>query len=100
MAKFVANPVVVDAFVIKSVYLHPLDEDGRYAGAALTLDIGLPLSSAVLKVEATPEMLSRISPQIGDYWVRQEDGYEYLNPKAVFEKKYSPLNTRQEKSNG
>lgn len=42
---------------------------------------------------ATPEMLSRISPAVGDYWVvaAQADGdYEYLNPKAVFEAKYEP----------
>lgn len=43
---------------------------------------------------ATPEMLSRIKPAIGDYWViaPQADGdYEYLNPKAVFESKYSEI---------
>lgn len=42
---------------------------------------------------ATPEMLSRIKPELGDYWViaSQGDGvYEYLNPKALFEAKYHP----------
>ena len=40
---------------------------------------------------ATAEMLSRMTPEIGDYWVMvpQDNGmYEYLNPKAVFENKY------------
>lgn len=34
-------------------------------------------------------MLSRYTPQVGDYLVTQEDGYEYFNPKEVFERKYS-----------
>jgi hypothetical protein len=38
----------------------------------------------------TPEMTARYTPESGDYLVRQEDGYEYLNPKDVFERKYSP----------
>lgn len=38
---------------------------------------------------ATPGMLARYIPEEGDYWVIQEDGYEHLNPKAVFERKYS-----------
>lgn len=43
---------------------------------------------------ASPEMLSRIAPVAGDYWViANQDGgvYEYLNPKAVFEAKYQPV---------
>lgn len=40
---------------------------------------------------ASKEMISRYIPQEGDYWVTQEDGYEYLNPKHVFERKYSPV---------
>ena len=40
---------------------------------------------------ATPEMLARYTPVEGDYWVIQGDGYEYVNPKAVFERKYSPV---------
>lgn len=35
-------------------------------------------------------MLARMTPQIGDYWVIQDDGYIYLNPKDVFERKYHP----------
>lgn len=36
-------------------------------------------------------MISRFIPQAADYWVIQEDGYVYLNPKDVFERKYSKL---------
>jgi len=36
-------------------------------------------------------MIARFEPQLGDYWVIQEDGYVYLNPKEVFERKYSPV---------
>jgi hypothetical protein len=35
-------------------------------------------------------MMARFKPQPGEYWVRQADGYIYLNPKEVFERKYSP----------
>lgn len=37
------------------------------------------------------EMMARYVPCSGDYLVTQEDGYEYLNPKDVFERKYSPI---------
>jgi hypothetical protein len=79
--KYIANPVVVDAFQIiglddcvgmRETPVDVLLEDGR-------------------TVEADPEMLARMTPQIGDYWVVQSDGYTYLNPKEVFERKYSPL---------
>jgi hypothetical protein len=36
-------------------------------------------------------MTARYMPVVGDYWVIQSDGYIYLNPKDVFERKYSPL---------
>lgn len=36
-------------------------------------------------------MLSRYAPKVGDYLVTQEDGYEYFNPKDVFERKYRSL---------
>lgn len=36
-------------------------------------------------------MLSRYVPVVGDYLVTQEDGYEYFNPKDVFERKYRRL---------
>ena len=36
-------------------------------------------------------MISRYTPVIDDYIVIQEDGYKYVNPKDVFERKYSPI---------
>jgi hypothetical protein len=78
--KYVANPVIVDAYKIISI--HPMNKDDKHKN--LTLD-----NDTV--VMATPEMLARIDLEIGDYWIIQSDGYIYLNPKEVFEKKYSPL---------
>jgi len=40
-------------------------------------------------VAATFEMIVRHTPTEGDYWVIQEDGYVYVNPKDVFERKYA-----------
>lgn len=42
-------------------------------------------------VTASSEMRARMEPVPGDYWVIQADGYIYLNPKDVFERKYSPV---------
>src|ERR1700691_2146243 len=33
-------------------------------------------------------MTARYAPKVGDYWVVQSDGYAYLNPAEVFERKY------------
>lgn len=80
--KYQANPVIVDAFTITGIR------------QLSTVDPG----SLVLFLEgdntvhATPEMTARFTPSIGDYFVIQSDGYGYLNPKAVFERKYSPCN--------
>jgi hypothetical protein len=43
------------------------------------------------EVIATPQMTARMEPKVGDYWVIQSDGYVYLNPKEVFERKYEPV---------
>ena len=40
---------------------------------------------------APAEMISRYRPRSGDYLVKQEDGYVYVNPKDVFERKYAPI---------
>lgn len=40
---------------------------------------------------ATAEMMARMTPTAGDFLVRQADGYEYMNPRAVFMQKYRPL---------
>ena len=73
-----ANPVMVEAHVITRVSSMP---DGC---AVLTLDNGFNALASVA-------MMARFTPAVGDYHVRQQDGYEYLNPKAVFERKYAPL---------
>lgn len=78
--RYQANPVIVDAHRIVST------------DVAVDADPPLPLALALENgenVTATPEMQSRMIPKPGDYWVIQADGYVYLNPKSVFEKKYS-----------
>jgi hypothetical protein len=88
MAKYVAKPVVVDAFKIKYVRQYA---DPQGLGAMFDLTIGDDGPDTVNRmVTATPAMTSRMVPQVGDYWVIQPDGYIYLNPKDVFENKYDP----------
>lgn len=78
--RFVANPVIVDAHKIAKV-----ENSAHQYGLSLTLDNGE-------LVFAGPDMTARYTPVEGDYWVIQEDGYVYLNPKAIFERKYSREN--------
>lgn len=78
--KYVANPVVVDAFKIVSTDV-VVDAD-----PPLPLAMGLDNGKNVI---ATPEMQARMIPQPGDYWVVQSDGYVYLNPAEIFERKYT-----------
>jgi hypothetical protein len=80
--KYRANPVEVEAFVIQQTEYYP----GKNPDFVLTLDNGEI-------VRATPDMTARMHPHPGDYWVIQSDGYVYLNPKDVFERKYSPIET-------
>lgn len=75
--KYIARPVEVEAFKITKI------------DAAGTNDFRLELDGHE-PVIATSAMTSRMTPNIGDYFVVQEDGYEYLNPKDVFERKYRP----------
>lgn len=81
--KYVAKPVEVEAFTIVSV--------GK-ADASMSVDVAT--DDGVNRI-ADPGMLARYQPRPGDYWVIQADGYEYLNPKDVFERKYSPLASAQ-----
>jgi len=75
--KYQANPVIVDAFKIVSV------------GAPDPLGMrSIRLDGRESIYVATPEMCARMEPSVGDYWVIQSDGYIYLNPKEVFERKY------------
>lgn len=76
--KYIANPVVVDAFRIVGV--GQPDDEG---------DVRLELEDGSV-VTADAGKTARFTPSVGDYWVIQSDGYIYLNPKAVFERKYSP----------
>lgn len=82
--RYVAKPVVVDAFTILKV--HPLADQG---GDFRVLE----LENGDL-VQADKGMLARMTPEAGDYWVIQADGYVYLNPKDVFERKYEPQAVR------
>jgi hypothetical protein len=77
--KYQANPVIVDAF--KIVDVSEMAQDGAVHCA---LDNGE-------NVIADGSMTARYRPKADDYWVIQSDGYIYLNPKDVFERKYSPL---------
>lgn len=77
--KYLANPVEVDAQIIVRAGVVSGDgsmELGLQNGTSLTADKG---------------MISRYIPQEGDYVVTQSDGYVYVNPKNVFERKYSPI---------
>lgn len=77
--KYIANPVIVDAHIIIGV--SAILPNG---GMHLALQNGS-------QFDATKDMISRFIPGSGDYVVIQSDGYVYLNPKDVFERKYSPF---------
>lgn len=83
--KYTANPVTVEAYKITGI--GELKKDGEQS---LEIYHGVDDQDRPIyeEVEATPAMMARHKPLIGDYWVIQEDGYIYLNPKAVFERKY------------
>ena len=71
-----ANPVRVNARVVVN--------QRSFNPPSFTLDDG-----TVYVADAG--MLARYVPASGDYLVTQEDGYEYFNPKDVFERKYRSL---------
>lgn len=74
----VANPVRVHARVVRDVIA------GGDGNTLLTLDDGT-------EYIAGPEMTARHTPVTGDYLVEQLDGYIYINPKDVFERKYAAV---------
>lgn len=76
--KYIANPVEADAYVIEKI--SPIIDSSK---------MELKLSEIGVRF-ATPAMIARYTPTVGDYFVIQEDGYVYLNPKSVFERKYRP----------
>lgn len=75
--KYVANPVIVNAYKIKEIE-NIVDSNA--------LNLVLEDGEEVL---ATEEITAKMIPVVDDYWVIQSDGYIYLNPKDVFERKYS-----------
>ncbi len=77
--KYQANPVEVDAHIIIGV--GPVTPQGEMHCALQNGENAI----------ATKGMISRFIPSEGDYWVIQSDGYVYLNPKDVFERKYSSI---------
>ena len=85
MAKYIANPVEVDDFVIIAIS-NPLSRIQAPVGAKICLTLDN-------MEDKYPDdgMLARYSPKVGDYWVIQADGYIYINPKVVFERKYSQV---------
>lgn len=84
--KYQANPVIVDAHKIISVG-EPIPHGGiKHWKMSVALENG---DNEI----ADAGMMARYIPEPGDYWVIQSDGYTYLNPKEIFERKYSPLET-------
>lgn len=77
--EYQSNPVIVDAF--KIVDVSEMDNQDNVL-CALDND---------KNVVADKGMTARYRPKDGEYWVIQSDGYIYLNPKDVFERKYTPL---------
>lgn len=81
--KYRAQPVEVDAF--KIIDVGPIKSNGQvFTHCEIALENGQ-------NVKADMGKLARMVPVPGDYWVIQSDGYVYLNPKDVFERKYSPV---------
>ncbi|MDE4918286.1 hypothetical protein ACUXAV_000325 [Cupriavidus metallidurans] len=83
----IANPVRVRATRIVEVTDVTDRSEGRgqsHPDVLLRLEDGSNFT-------ADSAMTSRHVPVPDDYLVMQEDGYVYLNPKGVFERKYSPL---------
>lgn len=76
----VANPVHVKARRIETTVAH---DDG-----SMTVYWQPPTPDQTYCYECDATMLARYRPVDGDYLVEQEDGYTYLNPKDVFERKY------------
>jgi hypothetical protein len=92
--KYQANPVRVQAFKILSVEL--MENGAQEKTYRLTIGDGPDTLTENQQVIATGEMCSRMEPKLGDYWVIQADGYIYLNPKDVFERKYHPVQAKSQ----
>lgn len=87
-----ANPVRVSATRILEVTDVTRREPGYGQSSP---DLVLRLEDG-RNFEANSSMTARFVPLVGDYVVTQEDGYTYLNPKDVFERKYSAITEPRE----
>lgn len=81
MARYVARPVLADAWQIVEV-----QQGSMLDRCDLSYSIRLEGSSDFILL--THAQVARHRPVKGDYFVRQQDGYEYVAPKAVHERKY------------
>ena len=88
MRTFVAKPVVVSAEVIDSIVDLKLSHKAGYASDDYVIIMLINGEKVVLN----QGQIARYVPIAGDYFIRQADGYEYVNPKDVFERKYELLN--------
>lgn len=87
--KYVSNPVIVDAFEIVGMS-EETDPNGN-----IHLYIKVSENGEVGHAIATPEMLARMKPSLGDYYVRQaSDGYECLFLKELLETMYSRMDVQ------
>jgi hypothetical protein len=88
----IANPVRVEAVLIVDVDITgPIPDNG--------VDVIVSLADGTQKdIHLTGEMISRFVPSPGDYLVTQADGYQYVNPKSVFERKYRRIDPTFENS--
>jgi len=89
-ATHVANPVRVKAARIVGVT--DITKREEKCGQS-SPDLLLQLEDG-RSFQADSAMTARYVPEPGDYLVEQEDGYVYLNPREVFERKYQPLGSR------
>lgn len=93
MAKYVARPVEVEAFRIAKIEDLQVTVREAVSGSNFLVEFGIAhilLLENGERVQATEAMQARMTPAVGDYWVIQSDGYIYLNPNDVFERKYRP----------
>lgn len=74
----VKQDVIVTAHVITAVE--------KSAGGVISITLDNDEHFAL-----TNTQVARYKPVEGDYYVTTADGYEYLNPKSVFEKKYEKI---------
>jgi hypothetical protein len=96
--RYRANPEIVDAYLILTVGDAVYHPPGRTDPVvAHWFDLPLVLDGHE-NVKIDEAMVARYMPVPGDYYVVQEDGYAYVNPKAVFERKYSPVEDEGEVS--